>query len=238
MNGETSEKAPSYGRRAASYWFIDGLPELLFGLATAVFSGLALFFCLNAPARWMPSGSIRPDACIFFGGLALYCYMERRILDALKSRVTYPRTGYVAPPEEQERKAATLTVLNLHPVPPLKENVSYFRLRTGWPIAIFGWMFWLNGNPFGRWLPLAVMPAMAITLYFVNRKSDHSYSWFAALILGLTGPSLMLFNVPAFYQLPLPMLLVGAWLAAQGLFTLVHYLHANPLPDITAGARV
>ena len=31
----------SYGRRAASYWFADGLPEIVFGLALIVFATLA-----------------------------------------------------------------------------------------------------------------------------------------------------------------------------------------------------
>ena len=232
------EKPPSYGRRAASYWFIDGLPELLFGLTVVLFSVLGLLFRINAPTRWMhPGDQVRPDSWIFFGGLALYYCVERHVLDILKSRVTYPRTGYVNPPEEQEGKVETLVVLNLHPTPPLKENVTYFRLRTVWPVLTFAWLFWLNGNPFGRWLAPSLMPAMAIALYLVNRGSDHPYSWRSTLILGLTGPAVLLINVPAYYQQPLPALLVGAWLSARGVLTLVHYLHANPYPRNTAEGR-
>ena len=31
--------------------------------------------------------------------------------------------------------------------------------------------------------------------------------------------------------------LTGLWLLAQGAFTLVHYLRANPYPRVTAGVR-
>jgi hypothetical protein len=238
VNGETLEKPSSYGRRAASYWFVDGLPELLFGLTVVLFSVLGLLLRIDAPARWMRAGDqLQPDSWIFFAGLALYFCLERRLLDVLKSRVTYPRTGYVSPPEEQERKVETLIVLNLHPVPPPKGNVTYFRLRTEVPVSAFAWLFWLNGNPLDRWLAPSLMPAMAITLFLANRKSDHPYSWKSTLILGLTGPALLLINVPAYYQLPLPSLLVGAWLSTQGVFALIHYLQANPYPRNTAEGR-
>jgi hypothetical protein len=231
MSIETLEKPPSYGRRAASYWFIDGLPELLFGLTVVLFSFLGLLFRIDAPTRWMRPGlRVQPDSWIFFGGLALYYYLERRVLDILKSRVTYPRTGYVNPPEEREGKVETLVVLNLRPTPPLKENVTSFRLRTVWPVLTFAWLFWLNGNLLDRWLAPSLMPAIAITLYLANRKSDHPYSWRSLLILGLTGPALFLINVPAYYQQPLPALLVGGWLSGRGVLTLIHYLHSNPYP--------
>jgi hypothetical protein len=70
MNNETLEKPPSYGRKAASYWFIDGLPELLFGLTVFLFSVLGLLFRINAPTRWMHSGhQVQPDSFFFSADL-------------------------------------------------------------------------------------------------------------------------------------------------------------------------
>jgi hypothetical protein len=41
MNDDSSVQTVSYGRRAAAYWFADGLPELLFGLVLIVMAGVA-----------------------------------------------------------------------------------------------------------------------------------------------------------------------------------------------------
>ena len=37
MNNNTVEQMESPGRRAAAYWFVDGLPEIAFGFALLTF---------------------------------------------------------------------------------------------------------------------------------------------------------------------------------------------------------
>src|ERR1017187_1883330 len=104
MKDQSSTQPASYGRRAASYWFVDGLPELLFGLALVIMAALVFLWRMYAPKPW-----IRFDWLILAVGFILYFLMERRGLDFLKSRVTYPRTGYVQPPEEGQWRVQTLT---------------------------------------------------------------------------------------------------------------------------------
>jgi hypothetical protein len=43
--------------------------------------------------------------------------------------------------------------------------------------------------------------------------------------------------VPQGLQRSLPFLLAGAWLATQGLHTLVHYLRMNPYPAAAEGVK-
>ena len=136
----------SYGRRAASYWFADGLPEMLFGLALVIMAALMFLWRLYVPKRW-----IRLDLLIVVAGFTFYYLMERKILDFLKSQVTYPRTGYAQPPEEVPRRVQTLTTLSLQPDPPAKENVTSFQWRTVMLVFWFCSPFMLNGNPLGRW---------------------------------------------------------------------------------------
>jgi hypothetical protein len=223
----------SYGRRAASYWFADGLPEMLFGLVLVIMAALMFLWHLYVPKRW-----IRLDLLIVVAGFTFYYLMERKILDFLKSQVTYPRTGYAQPPEEVPRRVQTLTTLSLRPDPPAKENVTSFQWRTVMLVFWFCYPFILNGNPLGRWAVPVLMPALAITLFAVNRRSERPYRWWSALILALAGLVFLWVDVPAPLQRPLPLLLAGGWLLAQGACTLVHYLRANPYPRTAEGVRV
>ena len=222
----------SYGRRAASYWFADGLPEMLFGLVLVIMAALMFLWHLYVPKRW-----IRLDLLIVVAGFTFYYLMERKILDFLKSQVTYPRTGYAQPPEEVPRRVQTLTTLSLRPDPPAKENVTSFQWRTVMLVFWFCYPFILNGNPLGRWAVPVLMPALAITLFAVNRRSERPYRWWSALILALAGLAFIWVDVPAPLQRPLPLLLAGGWLLAQGAGTMVHYLRANPYPRTAEGVR-
>jgi hypothetical protein len=233
MKDDSVRPTVSYGRRAASYWFVDGLPETLFGLALVMMAAFVFLWRMYAPKPW-----IRFDWMIVGVGFLLYYLVERRVLDFLKSHVTYPRTGYVQPPEESEWRVQTLTTLSLRPDPPAKENVTSFHWGTvGLIFWVFYYLFMFDGNPAGRWLVPVVMPALAVTLYAVNRRSEHPYRWWSALILALAGPVFLWVDVPVPLQRPLPLLLAGGWLLAQGGCTLVHYLRANPYPRIAEGVR-
>jgi hypothetical protein len=232
MKDDSVRPNVSYGRRAASYWFVDGLPEILFGLALVIMAALMFLWRLYVPKPW-----IRLDLMIAVAGFTFYNLMERRILDFLKLRVTYPRTGYVQPPEELQRRVQTLTTLSLQPDPPVKENATSFQWRTVTLIFWFCSPFMLDGDPLGRWVVPVVMPALAATLYAVNRRSERPYRWWSALILALAGLVFLLVDVPAPLQRPLPLLLAGGWLLAQGACTLVHYLRTNPYPRTAEGVR-
>jgi hypothetical protein len=232
-----TQQTISYGRRAATYWFVDGLPELLFGLMLIVMAGVALLLSIRTPGPWKwPWRAL--DLLLIYGGLVLYLVYERGILDFLKVRLTYPRTGYVQAPEEKEWRVETVTTLSLlRPEPPPKENVSFFRLRTVWPVLMAVLLFPIHGNPIGRWFVPCVTTALAVALYVVNRESERPYRWWSALILAVAGLVFAWAPVPGPLQWPLPFLLTGVWMAAQGAYTLVHYLRTNPLPRTAEGVR-
>jgi hypothetical protein len=229
MKDSTATPAASFGRRAASYWFVDGLPEILFGLMLVTFAALAFLWRIHTPKPWREF-----DWMIVAVGFILYTLMERKALDFLKSRVTYPRTGYVQPPEEAVWRGQTLTTFSLRPDPPAKENVTFFQLRTA---GLIFWFFIAVGRPPGRWVVPVAMSALAIALYALNRKSERPYRWWSALILALTGLVFLWVDVPAPLQRVLPILLAGGWLVAEGVCTLVNYLRMNPYPRIAEGVR-
>jgi hypothetical protein len=80
------------GRRAARYWNIDGLAELYIGaiwLLVAMF--LFIWGVMEKTSPWY-----KP---LLIGGTLLWMGAilgGQRIVTAIKNRVTYPRTGYVA----------------------------------------------------------------------------------------------------------------------------------------------
>ena len=80
------------GRRAARYWNIDGFAELYVGLVW-------LFTPLFIYAASSSAEAVAVAPALIVGGTlawmaAIVC--GKRVIAAVKSRVTYPRTGYVA----------------------------------------------------------------------------------------------------------------------------------------------
>jgi hypothetical protein len=100
MEAEMNEEPSHFKRRAMQYWFNDGLGELLIG---AIFLGLGLIFygitvlSSRSPLAYLLGLGLIP---LILGGFLF----ARRMLSALKERVTFPRTGYVSylrPPRKQ-----------------------------------------------------------------------------------------------------------------------------------------
>jgi hypothetical protein len=225
-------KDESAGRRAAAYWFADGLPDIVFGLMLLLFAATGFLWQMYAPhARAY-------DLWLMVIPFGLFYWQGRAVLDFLKSRVTYPRTGYVQPPEEDERPVISppaLIILSLIPGPPVEENATSFNRRTAMPIFLILSLS-LNPKPLRPLAPLVLL-ALAIALYAVNRDSERPYHWLWALILALTGLVFLWVEVPPLLQPLLSYLLVGGWLVAHGVSMLVQYLHANPHNGTPEGVR-
>src|ERR1039457_2210972 len=232
MKDDSTTRRAYFGRRAASYWYVDGLPELLFGLMLVTVAALSFLWRRYTEKPWRDF-----DWIMVCAGFTLYFLMERSVLDFLKSHVTSPRTGYVQPPEERDWSYRPLTTLSLGPDPPAKENVTYFRLRTVGPIWLLFFVFMTYGSPPAGWLVALVMPALAAPLYLVKPRSVRPYRWCSAFILAPTGPVFLWVDVPAPLQRALPFLLCGGWLLTQGVCRLVNYLRTNRYPGTAERVR-
>jgi hypothetical protein len=216
----------SAGRRAAAYWFVDGLPEIAFGvlfLAMGV-AGVALGF-------YPKDRLIR---AVFFAvsiGFVVLFSWDRKILDYIKARLTYPRTGYVRPPVEGPKQAhAWPSVVSS---PPPDENVTRFRTRT---VLLFfigmqtmGWV----GNLLGRgrperWSLPVVMTAIALLEYFWNRDEERPYAWWSVVPIAAAGAVSLVWELPSKSARCAPLLIGGVWLLAHGVWNLVGYLRAHP----------
>jgi hypothetical protein len=84
-------------RRSRQYWFEDGFQLLLIGTLFLLFA----FFILYPRHHSYSLVSV----VLSFSVLGLYFLValrQRQILEWLKARITYPRTGYVSPPYSTE----------------------------------------------------------------------------------------------------------------------------------------
>ncbi len=222
----------SPGRRAAAYWFIDGLPEIVFGLAMLTF-GLCSVWMIEQGNRqhWWISAGVLVAELLFL----LMFFMHRRILDFLKARITYPRTGYVRPPADFPSKSDSLDkILTLGMAHRVDENASSFRSHTVY-LFLIGFIFvqFLQA----RWsLPL-VMAAIAAGVFFWNRDDVRPYSWRAVLPIALAGFMAAGLELKPETRWFVPLVIGGAWLLGIGTWTLVHYLRAHPKPDIGREGR-
>ncbi len=98
------------GRRAAAYWFIDGLPEIVAGAGLAALGGGAVWFGQFHPRSWPVRAGFL--ALGFISMMVVYAF-HRSISLFLKSHLTFPRTGYVSPPSDWEDVSKRETVMSL-----------------------------------------------------------------------------------------------------------------------------
>ena len=225
MSNKSVVQIESPGRRAAAYWFVDGLPEILFGLFSLLLAGFGMAAGnLRFQARY--SGVLA--VCLFFSltGYAIW-FLHRPVLNFVKARITYPRTGYAHPPEDFPSKnhphAKTLTLGTFRPS---DENVSSFASHTV-PL-IFGGaavMGFLRPTSWG--LPL-VMVGIAAGIYLLHRNGVRPYSLLSVLPLVLAGIIAAAWNPAIPWRLMAPLILSGFWLLGIGPWTLVRYLRYHP----------
>ncbi len=118
------------GRRAAAYWFLDGLPEIVAGLGFVVLAGAAVWFDQVRPHTWSDRTAF---GAVEIAALMVVYVWDRSINLFLKSRLTFPRTGYVRPPSNWDQVSQQETVLSLGLAGerrPPDQNVTNFRTST------------------------------------------------------------------------------------------------------------
>jgi hypothetical protein len=97
------------GKRAATYWFLDGLPEMVFGLAFVLLGGAGILLPFRYPSLR------KPVVLILFVAFIVLWTWDRKIL----------RTGYVQPPgdpyAEPEGEIIRIAVVRRD------ENITWFR---------------------------------------------------------------------------------------------------------------
>ncbi|MBI3163627.1 MAG: hypothetical protein IPG44_06195 [Anaerolineales bacterium] len=198
-------------RRVRHYWFKDGIGEISVG---GLLTALAIYF---AGHRALPPVSNAPLyldlglAFIFILGIAF----TRRLILIFKTRITYPRTGYV------EYRM---------------ESVSSLPVRIGIFIAIAAFILLLImiGRWVGsfQWVPALLGGLIGVIAFGVNKLAAglERFVYHAVLSLVL-GIGFSVSGLPPQYGLSLYYLVLGVWLIGWGGRILKKYLRENPLPE-------
>lgn len=218
--------------RAWSYYFADGLPNLLAGIGCLLVSGTFLLILRYHHQR---SPFLIAGAAVFFSISGVVLIRFRETVDWLKSRITYPRTGYAAPPyfTEYSTPPADLVMLNL-------SGVREKETRTPFLVAEdLRWRLWvilgtLAVEPLaGRFIVSHILCLLAGCaagfLVLWASRNDPRRSW--AIVFGLVllqMNSLVLLNSLQIYGAVYFQAGVGLALTLAGAITLARYLNRNP----------
>lgn len=97
-------------RRPARAWAADGIPEIAMGAFWIVWGAVSIL-----PVVFPGSAAARYNAVILMVAMIPFLFLANRIVEEFKIRLTYPRTGYLAPrkPSLARRIGATLTGLTV-----------------------------------------------------------------------------------------------------------------------------
>jgi hypothetical protein len=242
--------------RAKEYWFSDGIPALVFGAAYIVLllevcAFLSLLYLLpHVGSNWLwlfNSAFVASPVAVFLSFVWFGLWLED-IIEFVKSRITYPRTGYVARPsywtekEEGEEPPATLpgAVLRWIDRLPIFESGLGRMVRACLRILFWVWILgifepaWLP--PKLRWIFIAtlVLPSPSRFREFRRKAAHDKRQWIKALgfplsVLPVIAIGFLLKQHPTVFMV-LFLFSPGVLVMLGGALALARYLHRNPLP--------
>lgn len=197
-------------QRVKRYWYTDGIGELMGG---AMFLLLGVYFSTQ---QYFGDQSLvgvilqTSFALILIGGMII----GRRLINTLKTRLTYPRTGYVEYPTTEKHA--------------MWRRIFAFAIAMG--VAMFSIVITRRIDAIDS------MVAVTGVLVAIILLVKQGWSWGIPRFYVLSAVSLVLgvllsisgfprgYNLGAFYGL------MGTAFAVSGSLTLRHYLKENPLP--------
>lgn len=197
-------------QRIKRYWYTDGIGELIGG---GMFILLGLYFAVQEllGQNSLISGILQISlALLMIAGM----FVSRRLINSLKSRLTYPRTGYIEyQVDERGRRWRRILAMSL-----------------GFVIAGLAVFFARLFQFFDSTVALTGLIVAGI-LVIIQAKSSGLVRFYilgaVSLVLGLI---LALSGLPEGYSLGLFYGLMGVCYLVSGAWTLQGYLKENPLP--------
>jgi hypothetical protein len=218
--------------RAWHHWFEDGLPTLVAGIGCLLG---AIFFLYDESRGATPRTiTICLLACVLYCALLIF---QRHIIDWLKSKITYPRTGYAQLPYCQEQVSQPLDVTHVSTdttehtraaeIEALRECRKQRLLLTCAAVGIASLAMRYIQN---RWICAFAGTVMGLAFCLWGRKV-YQLSW--VVIGGFPFLGLMLAMVfgerlRGIERVTYFLFGVGVILVLDGFFALLRYLRANP----------
>jgi len=132
---------PDAEQRAWRYWFADGLAHIVFGTYLLAFA-FAILYTPHGKTLWLSVAWLAALAVMFVVPLRYH-----NIVEWLKTKTTYRRTGYVRVPVPED--STNLVTLSLHETHPLKPSFQISALVG----SLFGDMSSLSPSWASAYLP-------------------------------------------------------------------------------------
>lgn len=197
-------------QRVKRYWYTDGIGELIGG---GMFVLLGLYFALQEflGQDSMVGGILQGSFILLMIGGA---FISRRMVNALKTRLTYPRTGYIEYQvnEHNMRSRRIGVVILAFTISAL--TMVFVRLFQSFDSIVA-----VTGLAVGLILVVLRAKASGLARFYVLGA--------VSLVLGF---ALSISRLPNGYSLGLFYGLMGVCFILSGGLTLQRYLRENPLP--------
>ncbi len=195
-------------RRTQRYWYVDGLAEITVGL---LFIVLSLYFFVQAQIRTISLNPILANLALL-AAILLVAWFFRFVLQAVKARLTYPRTGYVASPRMQK-------------------SMRWQRYGIiAWLVCISLAALVLTSYATPSWAPLLMGTVTGLTVLALSYRFRLLRFTFLACTLVLIGAGVSFFNPGEPLAFVLSAVADGVCFIISGGVTLVRYLHATQPP--------
>ena len=197
--------------RVKRYWFKDGIGEHAGG---GLFLLIGLYF---AGHEWLPPNSTLRTlldsslAILLVGGV----FVTRWLINLLKARLTYPRTGYVEYNPSAKNSGARRIWTAIIAI-----SVSMLLVLVGRFVGSFNWLPGFTGLIVGVALFIARARANGLERFYLLAA-------FSIII----GFGLSFSGLPTGYSLGFLYGLIGVASMLSGGVVLVRYLRENPMPE-------
>lgn len=248
---EPDRDAAQLRHDAMEYWKSDGIPDLVSGVAFTIFFGSIICtwrFIHGQPTGdwgWLVGSLGLASLPLGFVFLVWFSNSREEIIERIKARLTYPRTGYVAPPSHWEQipreKSAVALWFDRHPTVRFARGLIFF-FAFLYAVASFPTF---KRNALWIWLAWAILPSLFEELMIVRRnpkkpapvepnprsRTKNKLFWINLVFLPTYLGLIVLFavNHNKIGVILVFMLGPGLSLIIKGALFLAWYIHRHPL---------
>lgn len=246
---ESDQNAAQLRRDAMDYWESDGIPDIVTGATLTVLAGSAFLLRL-VPGQptgnwgWL-IGSLAvgwvPAAIVY---LVWFYNSHEEFIERFKTRFTYPRTGYVAPPSywtaiPQQSGTLARSLARPRVLQPIYRARFLFTLAliimTIFPVPFYerftkwGWVTWGIIQIF-----LLLRGAPAAISSHKRKLARNKLYWVDILFWPAFWGCLALLVVEHDFAIALYIFILGpgCFMILKGAVFFVWYLHRHPLPRV------
>lgn len=209
-------------RKAWKYWFIDGLFDIVAGASYLL---LVASFEIDKARSTL---NFVVASCCYFLCFAIMIRQER-ILEWIKWRVTYPRTGYVPNPYKRPPELTELRINceSSELTPEVKRSRRKRTLHSIPGVIAIGLAFILIASVNAAWVALVAGILLSFA-FWSFRNFQITLSWLVVLGMPFVGLIVSFLPISGFKRVDALMFGAGILFFANGVISLVGYLRRHP----------